>query len=173
VLAAFGALPDIVTLDPERLWTVRALDLGPDAHRGVGRYPAQEGQAYPSYAAAVDRDGNEMAGIRLPDLVVPVGTHTGWNPRAPETGAPEQMISMQGFSNFFAPTRATREAIGDPRPSLEERYANLDAYLAQVREVTQRLATERYILETDIDIVIEACVARYDVAMSAVAVSAS
>jgi hypothetical protein len=55
VLAAFGALPDIVTLDPERLWTVRALDLGPDAHRGVGRYPAQEGQAYPSYAAAVDR----------------------------------------------------------------------------------------------------------------------
>jgi hypothetical protein len=173
VLAAFGALPDIVTLDPERLWTVRALDLGPDAQRGVGCYPAQEGNAYPAFVPAVDRDGNEMAGIRLPDLVLPVGTHTGWNPRAPETGAPEQMISMQGFTNFFAPTRVAREAIGDPRPSLTERYADRDAYLAQVRDVAERLAAERYILETDIDIVIEACTARYDAATKAVPVQAA
>lgn len=167
VLAAFGALPDIVTLDPERLWTVRVLDLGADAQRGVGRYPAQEGDAYPSFAPAIDSDGNELAGIRLPDLAVPVGTHTGWNPRAPETGAPEQMMAMQGFSNFFASTRAAREAIGDPRPSLEERYADRDAYLAKVRDVAERLASERYILEADIEIVIEACAVRYDAASRA------
>jgi hypothetical protein len=173
VLAAFEAIPGIVPPDPDRLWNLRELDLGPDAERGIGRYPAQERRTYPCFASAVDRDGNEIGGIRLPDLVVPVGTHTGWNPRAPETGAPEQIVPMLGFTAFFAATQSAREASGDHRLSIEERYADREAYVQQVTEVAQHLAAGRYILEEDIDIVVQACAARYDTAMACVPVAAS
>lgn len=171
VLAAFEAIPGIVPPDPDRLWNLRELDLGPDAERGIGRYPAQELRTYPCYASAVDRDGNEIGGIRLPDLVVPVGTHTGWNPRSPETGASEQIVPMLGFTAFFPATQAAREASGDPRLSIEERYADREAYVKQVADVAQQLAADRYILEEDVDMVVEACAARYDTAMALVPVA--
>jgi hypothetical protein len=119
----------------------------------------------------VDRDGNEIGGIRLPDLVVPVGTHTGWNPRSPETGASEQIVPMLGFTAFFPATQAAREASGDPRLSIEERYADREAYVKQVADVAQQLAADRYILEEDVDMVVEACAARYDTAMALVPVA--
>ena len=144
---------------------VREIDLGPDAGRGIARYPVREGKTYPCWVSAVDSDGNEVAGIRLPDLEVPVGTHTGWNLRHPETGAPEQMIPMQGFTSFFSPTQAAREVAGDARPSLAERYKSRDDYVARVRDAAQRLAAERHILEADVEIVVSACVERYDAAM--------
>jgi hypothetical protein len=171
VLAAFEPIPGIVPPDPDRLWNLRELDLGPDAERGIGRYPAQEHRTYPCYASAVDRDGNEIGGIRLPDLVVPVGTHTGWNPRSPETGAPEQIVSMLGFTAFFPATQAAREASGDPRLSIEERYADREAYMKHVTDVAQQLAADRYILEEDVDIVVQACATRYDTAMALVPVA--
>jgi hypothetical protein len=164
-LGTFKTIPGLVPPDPHRLWRLRQLHLGPEAARGIGRYPAQEGRDYPCYVCAVDSDGNERAGIRLPDLAVPVATHAGWNPRAPETGAPEQIIPMQGFSIFFAPTETARQASGDPRPAIAERYANRTAYLAQVRIVARQLAAERYILEDDVEMVVSACAARYDAAL--------
>jgi hypothetical protein len=167
VIAAFETIADLFLPDPERLWFVREVDLGPEAAHGVGRFPAQEGRPYACYVSAVDSDGNEVGGIRLPDLEVPVGTHTGWNPRAPETGAPEQIMPMQGFTAFFAPTKAVRQACNDQRPSLEERYANRDAYLAQVRAVADRLAAARYVLEEDIELLVSACAACYDAAVKA------
>ena len=64
-------------------------------------------------------------------------------------------------------TRAAREATGDPRPSIEERYANRDDYLEKVRAAAQLLVEARYLLDEDIDIVISACGERYDVAVAA------
>ncbi len=160
-------LPGFATPDPERLWVLRTIDLGPDADHGIGRYPVVEGATYAAPVSDIDDTGNEVAGIRLPDLSVPVATHLGWNPRDPETGAPEQIIPMLGSSHFFAPTRANREAAGDPRPSIEERYASREDYLAQVHAAVDRLVTERYLLPEDIDIVVRACAERYDLAMSA------
>ena len=165
LLAVFDMIPGLAKPDPDRLWVVREVDLGPEADRGIGRYPVEEGRIYPCTVSAIDSDGNEIAGIRLPDLVVPVGTHTGWNPRAPETGAPEQIIPMEGFSKFFPATKSAREASGDPRLSIEERYGSCEAYLKQVREVAQKLATEGYILEEDVENVVSACGAGYDAAM--------
>ena len=152
--------------DDERLWVVREVDLGPAADTGIGRYPVKERRTYPCYVSPLDPDGNETTGVRLPDLVAPVGTHAGWNPRDPETGAPEQLVPMQGFTLFFAPTKAEREATGDVRPSIEERYAGREEYIAQVREIAQRLVEQGYILPEDLEIVVEACAARYDVAVS-------
>jgi len=129
VLARFDGLPGVVTPDRERLWVLRTVDLGPEAERGVGRHPAVEGERYPCLVSDVDEDGNEVAGIRLPDVAVPVATHAGWNLRGPETGAPEQQMAMQGFTRFFARTESERRAAGDPRRPLESRYRDRDAYL--------------------------------------------
>ncbi len=167
LIASFDVVPGLVKPDPDRLWVVRTVDLGPEEESGVGRYPALEGKTYPAFVASLDADGNERAGIRLPDLTVPAGTHAGWNLRDPETGAPEQQMSMRGFTNFFAPTRAAREAASDARPSIEERYDSRDDYLRQVREQAQGLVDERYALAEDIDLIVEAAAERYDAAVRA------
>jgi hypothetical protein len=116
---------------------------------------------------AVDADGNEVAGVRLPDLTVPVGTHAGWNPRHPDTGAPDQIISMMGWTRFFPSTRTAREATNDPRLSIEERYASKDAYLQQVRDEAQKLVEQRYLLQEDVDLVVTNASARWDAALQA------
>ena len=105
----------------DRLWRVREVDVGPSAARGIASYPVREGREYPHLVPASDADGNDLAGIRLPDLTVPVGTHTGWNLRHPDTGAPEQLISMQGSSHWFPAT--SRPARRSWRPSFVNRGA--------------------------------------------------
>ena len=77
----------------------------------------------------VDADGNERAGIRLPDIAVPRGTFTGWNLYAAPYPDGE-LADRDGTFLAFAETRAAREAAGDPRPSLRERYADAAAYAA-------------------------------------------
>jgi hypothetical protein len=167
VLKTFSSLPGMAVPDPEQIGALFEMDLGPGAAQGVGSYPAKLGRRYPRPLPAVDADGNEIAGVRLPDVSVPVGTHTGWNPRHPETGAPQTIIPMQGFSRFFAPTRNERERTGDPRPSIAERYADKGAYLALVRKEALQLAERRYILADDIDAVVDNCAVRYDLAVAA------
>ena len=154
------------TPDPDRLWRIRTLELGPEADRRIGQYPPVEGEAYAALVSALDADGNEVAGIRLPDLTVPVGTHLPWNLRHPSIGAPEQILSMLGSTVFFAPTRAAREERGDPRPSLEERYPDRDAYLGLVRAEAERLVADRYLLPEDVELAVQACAERYDAALA-------
>jgi hypothetical protein len=166
VLATFARLPGFVPPNPERLPFVRTVDLGGDEATGIGRYPAQEGAFYPALVAAVDSDGNETAGIKMPDITVPVGTHAGWNPRDPVTGSPEQIVPMNGLTLYFAPDEATRAATGDPRRSLAERYRDEADYGAKVREAALKLAAERYLLDEDVERVVEAAIARYRAAAS-------
>src|SRR5262249_1558978 len=149
-----------------RLPFIRTVDMGGDEIKGIARYPAQEGAFYPALVSAVDADGNETAGVRLPDITVPVGTHAGWNPRDPITGSPEQIVPMHGLTLFFAPTEATRAAQGDPRRSLAERYRDENDYEAKVRAAALRLAADRYLLEEDVESVVEAALARYRAAIA-------
>jgi hypothetical protein len=162
VLAFFETIPGATPALSSHLRTIRRVDLGPDAGRGIGRFPAETGEAYPTYRAAVDEDGNERSGIRQPDLTVPVATSMGWNPRDPATGGAGQIINMLGSTLPFPATRADRERAGDPRRSIEERYRDRDDYEAQVRAAAERLAADRYILANDIPLVIGNCLARYD-----------
>ncbi len=152
--------------DSTRIFRLRVVDVGPLAERGVVTHPIKEGDLRPDYVSALDDDGNEIAGIRLPDLTVPVATHTGWNPRDPETGAPDQIMPMQGMSLFFPGTPESGAANRDPRPSIAERYGSGDEYLETVRDAAQALATQRYILEEDIDVCVSDAAVRYDEAMS-------
>ena len=99
----------------------------------------------------VDRDGNEVAGIRLPDLAVPIGTATGWVLRAATAGAPGDLCWLDGTFISFTRTKAEREAKGDPRPSLEERYRDRADYMTRVREAALALQRDRYLLAEDVD----------------------
>jgi hypothetical protein len=73
---------------------VTRLDFGREAANGIATtLPPREGEAYPHSVPSVDPDGNELSGIRLPDITVPLATYTGWNLRHPQIGAPEQLMS--------------------------------------------------------------------------------
>lgn len=166
VLALFARLPGFTPPDPQRLPFVRTVDMGADEATGVGRYPAKEGAFYPALVSRVDADGNEIAGIRLPDVAVPVGTHAGWNPRDPATGSPEQIVPMNGLTLFFAHDAQARRQTGDPRPSIRERYASEADYAEKIRAAALALARERYLLEQDIDRVVETALERYRAAVA-------
>lgn len=165
VLSTFDTVLGIESPDPDRLWVTRTIDLGPEANRGIGRYPMIEGDVYPCFVSGVDDDGNELAGIRLPDLSVPVATHTGWNLRAPEIGAPEQILSMLGSTMFFARSKTERETSNDPRLSIEERYNNREGYVEMVRVEAEKLVADRYLLAEDIELVVANAADRYDAAL--------
>ena len=165
-LAGAPAVPGRSQPDLNRLWRIREIDVGPDAGRGIASYPVKEGRAYPQLVPAADTDGNDLGGIRLPDLTVPVGTHTGWNLRHPDTGASEQLISMQGSTHWFPATEAERTASGDPRQSLETRYADREEYAAMVTDAARQLAEDGYLLVEDVGLVVDSCLERYDCAMA-------
>lgn len=165
VIEHFRAFPDVHLPDPGKLPVIREVDLGANADKGIGRYPVVEGGTYPAYVSNVDLNGNEVAGIRLPDVTVPIATNTGWNPRHPDTGGADQIMAMQGFTKFFARTKVEREETGDPRLSIEERYPDRDAYLAEVRKQAEMMAHDRYILEEDIETIVSDAGLRWDVAM--------
>jgi hypothetical protein len=112
--------------------------------------PPRPGPAYGTRVSAVDGDGNERAGIPVPELSVPLATHTGWNLRHPDSGGPDQVLYFAGSTLPFARTRADREAAGDPRLSIAERYPSRQEYLDRVGAVARALAAQRYLLDEDV-----------------------
>ena len=157
VLAGFAAQGDAATLDPARLGGLSVLDLGGDADSGICRFPAVEGAPYARLVAAVDDTLNEAAGVRLPDIAVPIGCHTGWNPRHPQHGAPTLPAVFVGFSRF----RAAAEL--PPRPDYER----------QVRVWSKGLVAAGYLLAEDEERVVANALARYDVAAAGPAADAT
>jgi hypothetical protein len=104
--------------------------------------------------SSMDEDCNEAAGIRLPDVAVPLATYTGWNVRHEEMGQGGLMTSgapLFGSTLVFPRTRAEREASGDPRRAIDERYSSKGDYLARVRAAAETLVRDRYLLAEDIE----------------------
>ena len=107
----------------------------------------------------VDEDGNDLGGLRSPEVMVPVGTHTGWNLR--RAGFAEgDLASLAGSFVPFARTRAEREADGDPRRSIEERYASHEEYVRQMAEAVRQLQAAGFLLEEDAERYVEAARSR-------------
>lgn len=105
--------------------------------------PVVPAQGWVTLVPQVDADGNETAGVRLPDIAVPAGTHTGWNCYAPPY--PEgELADRDGSFIPFAATRAEREQTGDPRLSMEERPPATDR-----AAVAAALLRERLLLTED------------------------
>jgi hypothetical protein len=124
--------------------------------------PPRPGPACGSLVSAVDADGNETGGIALPEVAVPLGSHTGWTLRHSSIGGEAQRLVFAGATIPFARTRREREAAGDPRPSIEERYRSRDDYLARIRRAAQALVAQRLMLEEDIELTVSLAARAWD-----------
>jgi hypothetical protein len=107
------------------------------------------GPIYPTYVPKTDADGNDIAGIRLPDVVVPLATYTGWGLRAGRQA--NDGCEANGQMIPFAPTKAERIASGDPRLSVEERYPSVEAYSNSARRAIDDLVSRRLLLREEAD----------------------
>ena len=133
------------------------------ARDGIADYiPPIHGRSYGTLVPAPDADGNDRGGVRLVELEVPLGTHTGWNERDPATGFAWADARFDGSFQPFARTEAERRTAGDPRPSLEARYPTRDAYIAKVRAAAAREVDARFLLPEDVERTVKENVGLYD-----------
>lgn len=139
---AFPAIPGVHS--PTTLWA------GARAANALTAQNGAPGTALPLLVPPVDADGNERAGVRLPEVQVPLATHTGWNFRNSSSGATDSIRPLIGSYIPFAATRESRQAPGDPRRSIAERYANVDEYLSRIRAAERALVKQRYVLAEDV-----------------------
>ena len=112
--------------------------------------PPKVGKPYVTLVPQVDEDGNELPGIRMPTLAVPLATHTGWNLRAPDIGAPRELVQLTGGLYPFARTREERLERGDTRAAITERYASREQYLERVAAEADSLVQQRLLLKGDV-----------------------
>jgi hypothetical protein len=133
-----------------RIHTGDLLDFGPNFSKGVldTLPPRVAGSPYPALVPATDADGNDIAGIRLPDIAAPLATYTGWGLRAFPAGANDG-CDAAGQRLDFPKTKADRLATGDPRMSIEERYPNHGAYVSAVAQSANDLRQARLLLDED------------------------
>jgi len=165
VSASFRAIPNIDF--PEHLPNPTRLDFGPEV--GIPtKVPPSIGKSYSYFVPGVDQDGNELGGIRLPDLSVPIATNTGWNLRHPDIGGHGQILEQIGSTLPFPVTRSQREESGDPRLSLEERYSSMEDYLGQVRRAAEISVGDGYLLADEIEGLIAQAAQRYELLQSAI-----
>lgn len=127
------------------------LDFGPDWKHGiVSHEPPKVGAAFAVLIPQSDSDGNDLGGVRLPELAAPLATYTGWNLRDSSIGAPDQRLSFLGSFIPFARTAAERQKNHDPRPSVGERYASHDDYMRKFGDAANKLVQQRFLLQEDL-----------------------
>lgn len=139
VLAKFASIDGFRGLDADRLGGLATLDLGDRADDGICAFPAVEGLPYARLVSDVDDSLNERAGIRLPEVALPIGCHTGWNPRHPDHGASELPAIFVGFSRFGG------------------ECGTLDDTERRARECVDALVAARFVLAEDRERVVDRC----------------
>jgi hypothetical protein len=117
--------------------------------------PPRVGNAFGVLVPQNDADGNDLGGVRLPELQVPLATYTGWNLRDSAIGAPEQRVSFLGSWIPLAKTAEERKKSGDPRLSIAERYASREVYMTRFEEAAKRLIERRFLLQEDLPAILE------------------
>ena len=160
VRAAEVAFPDIPAVTSPR-------KVQPGA-RALNSLVAKDGGAgapLPLLVSQVDKDGNELGGLRLPDVMVPLATTAGWNYRKASIGGTHLLYPLLGSYVPFATTKAERERTHDPRLSIEERYASREQYLKQVQEAAVPLVKDGYVLAEDVPAIVKHAGDHWDVLM--------
>tara|TARA_B100000029_G_scaffold364281_3_gene357469 strand:+ start:845 stop:2878 length:2034 start_codon:yes stop_codon:yes gene_type:complete len=130
-------------LDPGPRWFTQGI---------ADHVPPKVGKSYRVLVPAVDRDGIELPGIKLPEVSVPLGTYTGWNL---VSGEDRLMSRLSGSWLPFAKTKPERERSGDPRLSVRERYPTRSDYLARMTEAVLDLKRRRLLLDEDAVAILE------------------
>jgi hypothetical protein len=127
------------------------LDFGPQWKEGiVSIEPPKVGKPFAILVPQSDADGNDLGGVSLPELQVPLATYTGWNLRDPGIGLGDLRLSFYGSFIPFAKTAAERAKTGDPRLSIAERYSSRDEYMGKFAEAAMKLVRERFLLREDL-----------------------
>jgi hypothetical protein len=161
--AAWPRIPGFV-FPPPRIGIYR-LDFGPNWPGGiVDREPPGIGKPFVLSVPAVDADGNDLAGVRTPEIAVPLATHFGWNYRHPSIGASQHLAGEIGSYLPFARRRGDREATADSRQSIEERYQSKTDYLGRITEAALQLVRDGYLLSQDLPDVLARASAHWDFA---------
>jgi hypothetical protein len=141
------------------------LNFGADWAKGiVSVEPPEVGPAFVVRVPAVDGDGNVRAGIRLPDIAVPLATQAGWNYRDASIGSPGRLAGEIGSYIPFARTKADRDRARDPRLSVEERYRNRDEYVGKFAAAALDLVEHGYLLQEDVADLLKHAVEHYNFA---------
>ena len=155
--AQFPAIPGVMTLACPNVLPL--LDFGPAAEQGILREPpvlvhgrndpSGPGLSYTVLVPAVDADGNDIPGVRAPMVAAPLGTYTGWNPRAHGYGHGVQW-RFEGSYIPFPETVAERVATGDPRAAVLDRYPTKQAYRDAIVAAARALVARGLMLEEDV-----------------------
>src|SRR5204863_186438 len=124
----------------------------------ASQMPPAVKQVLPQLVPRVVADGNEVAGIKAPLQMAPLGSYLGWN--VISSGMFKgQLCNNNGTTVAgyipFARTKAERQASGDPRLSLEERYHSHAGYVTAVTEAVNKLVKSRLLLQADADAMVE------------------
>ncbi|MEO7683705.1 MAG: alpha/beta hydrolase domain-containing protein [Gemmatimonadaceae bacterium] len=142
------------------------LDFGPRWKDGLVDFePPLVGMPFGVRVPAVDADGNDRAGIRLPEVAAPLATYAGWNYRDPSIGAPAHLAGEIGSYIPFAKSRSERVRVGDSRLSIKERYPDKAHYMRLVRAAAVNLVRQRFVLQSDLSDMLSRASAHYDWAM--------
>jgi len=150
----FPRIPGVNT--PHEMNLAYHLDFGSQWRSGiVSNEPPKVGKTFSVLVPQTDADGNDLGGVRLPELQAPLATYTGWNLRDPSIGAPDLRLSFLGSFLPFARTASEREKSGDPRPSVAERYLSREEYMGKFAEAAMKLIKERFLLREDLTAVLE------------------
>jgi alpha/beta hydrolase family protein len=156
-LARYPRIPGVAL--PKDTSRLPRYDYGPefDSRGIISEFPPQPvaGQEYPLGVPQIDEDGNTIAGVRFPDVDVPLGTYNGWSLRKAGFAEGEQFWNTGSFVPF-ARTRAERLSTGDPRPSIEERYGSDAEYVEAVRRAAAARVAEGLLLQEDADLMVKA-----------------
>ncbi|MDH3283349.1 MAG: alpha/beta hydrolase domain-containing protein [Acidobacteriota bacterium] len=147
---AFPLIPD--TRIPRTPHEAYRVDYGPRfEEEGIVEWqPPRVGRGFNVLVPQVDRDGNEVGGLRLPEIAVPLATYTPWNWRAKESGGMDELADFRGSFLPFPRTRAERAASGDPRASIEERYPTRADYVGRCAQAAIDLVADRFLLVDDL-----------------------
>jgi hypothetical protein len=160
----FAKIPNLVVPTSANIHKAYRVDYGPEfGTKGIStQEPPKVGSAFPMLVPQVDMDGNDLPGIRLPEIAVPLATYLGWNFMNERTGPTSELASLTGSFVPFARTRADREQTNDPRPSVEERYKSKDAYLELIAKSANDLALKGYVLKEDVQRIVQQAGTRWD-----------
>jgi hypothetical protein len=159
---AFPSLPGVDL--PRAVRAIHRLDFGPDfaAEHVSTVEPPRVGEAYPVLLPQVDGDGNEVDGLRSPELAVPLATYMGWNLYDPALGREDELVSLQGGFSPFPRDAAERAERGDPRRAILERYHDRNEYVALVAAAASPLIDGGYVRADDLPAIIERAGAHWD-----------
>jgi hypothetical protein len=151
----FPAIPSFPF--PTYMPQVWRMDYGPRfaTEKVITKEPPGLGLPFRVLVPQVNEDGNEIAGIHMPELAVPLGTYTGWNISLPQMADLGYLSGLVGGFEPFALTQEQRKKDGDPRLSIGERYAGRKDYLDRVKQATDDLVRQRFLLSQDVPAVMQ------------------